>query len=68
MIQIELPPRPSVVQNFIGRRDTLEAMFRTHITEPATGLQVPPTTVLYGIGGSGKTQTALKFALDFETS
>lgn len=66
VLQIELPPRPSVVQGFIGRKDVLDAMHRTHIAERSTGLQNPPITVLYGIGGSGKTQTALKFALDFE--
>ena len=67
IIEIALKPRPSLVQNFIGRRDILDAMVHTHITSRSTDLTTPAITVLSGLGGSGKTQTALKFALEFET-
>jgi Holliday junction resolvasome RuvABC ATP-dependent DNA helicase subunit len=67
IIEIALKPRPSLVQNFIGRRNILDAMHRTHITSRSADLTTPAITVLSGLGGSGKTQTALKFALEFET-
>ena len=67
IIEIALKPRPSLVQNFIGRRDILDAMHRTNITSRSADLTTPAITVLSGLGGSGKTQTALKFALEFET-
>lgn len=66
LVEITLKPRPSLVSNFIGREDILGAMHRTHISNRSTELQTPTITVLSGIGGSGKTQAALKFALDFE--
>jgi signal recognition particle GTPase len=66
VIEITLKPRPSVVKNFVGRTDILEAMGRTHLTERSTKSQDPAITVLSGLGGAGKTQTALKFALEFE--
>ena len=66
MIGIALKPRPSLVKNFVGREDILESMRRTHLTERSTDSQDPAVTVLYGLGGAGKTQTALKFALEFE--
>ena len=65
--EIVLKPRPSLVQNFVGRRDILDAMHHTHITSRSAYLTTPAITVLSGLGGSGKTQTALKFALEFET-
>ena len=65
--EIALKPRPSLVQDFVGRRDILDAMHRTHITSRSADLTTPAITVLSGLGGSGKTQTALKFALEFET-
>ncbi len=67
IIEIALKPRPSLVQNFVGRRDILDAMDRTHIASRSADLTTPAITVLSGLGGSGKTQTALKFALEFET-
>jgi signal recognition particle GTPase len=67
VIEVALKPRPSLVPNFIGRRDVLDAMHRTHITDRSAHLTTPAITVLSGLGGSGKTQTALKFALEFET-
>ncbi len=66
VIDVALKPRPSVVKNFVGREDILEAMRRTHLTERSTKSQDPAITVLSGLGGAGKTQTALKFALEFE--
>jgi signal recognition particle GTPase len=44
----------------------LEAMRQTHLTERSTGSQDSAVTVLFGLGGAGKTQTSLKFALEFE--
>jgi signal recognition particle GTPase len=61
-----LKPRPALVDNFIGREDVLEAMRQTHFTQRSTTSKKPVITVLYGLGGAGKTQTALKFALEFE--
>jgi Holliday junction resolvasome RuvABC ATP-dependent DNA helicase subunit len=66
VIEIALKPRPSLVQNFIGRENILQSMHRTHITNRAPNLRTPTITVLSGLGGSGKTQMALKFALEFE--
>jgi signal recognition particle GTPase len=66
VIGIALKPRPPLVKNFVGREDVLEAMRRTHLTERATNSQDAAVTVLFGLGGAGKTQTALKFALEFE--
>ena len=66
VIEIALKPRPLLVQNFIGREDILRSMHCTHITNRTPNLRTPAITVLSGLGGSGKTQTALKFALEFE--
>jgi signal recognition particle GTPase len=66
VIGITLKPRPSLVKNFVGREDILEAMRRTHLIERSINSQDSAVTVLSGLGGAGKTQTALKFALEFE--
>jgi hypothetical protein len=66
VIEIALKPRPSLVNNFIGREDVLENMRQNHFTPRSTGSRKPAITVLSGLGGAGKTQTALKFALEFE--
>jgi replication-associated recombination protein RarA len=66
VVEIALKPRPSLVDNFIGRRDVLEAMDRTHLTHRTINSKKSAISVLYGLGGAGKTQTALKFALEFE--
>jgi signal recognition particle GTPase len=66
VIEIALKPRPSLVDNFVGREDVLEAMYHTHLTRRSTASKKPAITVLSGLGGAGKTQTALKFALEFE--
>jgi signal recognition particle GTPase len=66
VVEVALKPRPSLVDNFIGRRDVLEAMHRAHLTNRPTNSNKSVISVLYGLGGAGKTQTALKFALEFE--
>jgi len=66
VVEIALKPRPSLVKNFVGRGDVLEAMHRTHLTNRPINSKEPAISVLHGLGGAGKTQTALKFALEFE--
>jgi Holliday junction resolvasome RuvABC ATP-dependent DNA helicase subunit len=66
VIKIQLKPRPSLVQNFVGREDILQAMRQTHFTDRSSELATPAITVLSGLGGSGKTQIALKFVQGFE--
>jgi Holliday junction resolvasome RuvABC ATP-dependent DNA helicase subunit len=61
-----MKPRPSLVRNFVGREDILEKMRQTHIEARSPDPGLPAITVLMGLGGSGKTQTALKFTLDYE--
>jgi len=68
VIEVRLKPRPSLVENFIGREDILNSLRRTHVTNRSSHLRTPAITVLSGLGGAGKTQTALKFALEFEES
>jgi hypothetical protein len=63
---IGLKPRPALVDNFVGREDVLEAMRQTHITQRPGHPKRSAITVLSGLGGAGKTQTALKFASEFE--
>jgi Holliday junction resolvasome RuvABC ATP-dependent DNA helicase subunit len=62
VIEIALKPRPSLVDNFIGREDVLEAMRLSHLTQRSTNSRKVVITVLSGLGGAGKTQMALKFA------
>ncbi|PVF99242.1 TPR-like protein [Serendipita vermifera] len=59
-------PRPPLVGGFVGRNDILEAMRTTHFETTSTRHNAPRVTVLTGLGGSGKTQIALKFASEFE--
>ena len=66
VIEVALKPRPSLVDNFVGREDVLSAMRQTHITQRSMTSKKPAITVLSGLGGAGKTQTALKFVLKFE--
>jgi Mrp family chromosome partitioning ATPase len=54
------------VDNFVGREDVLDAMRRIHLTQRSKNNKKSAITVLSGMGGAGKTQTALKFALEFE--
>ncbi|PVF92082.1 hypothetical protein CPB86DRAFT_239737, partial [Serendipita vermifera] len=59
-------PRPPLVDGFVGRSDILAAMRTTHFEGTSTRQNTPRLTVLTGLGGSGKTQIALKFASEFE--
>jgi hypothetical protein len=59
-------PRPPLVDGFVGRGDILEAMRHTHFGDLSSRRNMPKITVLTGLGGSGKTQIALKFASEFE--
>ncbi|KAG9023239.1 hypothetical protein FS842_005799, partial [Serendipita sp. 407] len=60
-------PRPALVSNFMGREGTLSNLHAVHL---GPGLhmrpQEPVVSVISGLGGSGKTQIALKFASEFE--
>jgi hypothetical protein len=58
-------PRPPLVEGFVGRADILDAMRRTHF-EDTSCLTTPRMTILTGLGGSGKSQIALRFAAEFE--
>ncbi|PVF99244.1 TPR-like protein [Serendipita vermifera] len=64
--KVMLKPRPPLVDGFVGRRDILDAMHRTHFEDGSAQRSMPRVTVLTGLGGSGKTQIALKFASEFE--
>ncbi|KAG8809787.1 hypothetical protein FRC17_003244 [Serendipita sp. 399] len=63
-----LKPRPRVVESFVGREDILASMFETHFGNDASSTRRdgPIVTVLAAMGGSGKTQIAVKFASMFE--
>ncbi|KAG8802011.1 hypothetical protein FRC17_006509, partial [Serendipita sp. 399] len=63
-----LKPRPRMVEDFVGREDILASMCATHFdTDKASCRRNGPIiTVLTAMGGSGKTQIALKFASMFE--
>ncbi|KAG8821065.1 hypothetical protein FRC17_009938 [Serendipita sp. 399] len=63
-----LKPRPRLVEDFIGREDILSSMHQTHFDNDGsrTRHNGPIVTVLTALGGSGKTQIAVKFASMFE--
>ncbi|KAG8834847.1 hypothetical protein FRC17_006779, partial [Serendipita sp. 399] len=63
-----LKPRPRVVETFVGRGDILASMCEAHFGNDASGTRRdgPIVTVLAAMGGSGKTQIAVKFASMFE--
>ncbi|KAG8822393.1 hypothetical protein FRC17_009571 [Serendipita sp. 399] len=63
-----LKPRPRLVEDFIGREDILSSMHQTHFDNDGsrTRHNGPIVTVLTALGGSGKTQIAVKFAAMFE--
>jgi hypothetical protein len=46
VIDVALKPRPSVVDNFVGRGDILEAERRTNRTQRSTVVKKPAITVL----------------------
>ncbi|KAG8834322.1 hypothetical protein FRC17_009161 [Serendipita sp. 399] len=60
-------PRPSLVSNFIGRDDILSGLYTAHLDSWSDDRsQEPVISILSGLGGSGKTQIALKLASEFE--
>jgi Holliday junction resolvasome RuvABC ATP-dependent DNA helicase subunit len=59
--------RPAVVPFFVGRQDILDRLHETHIQSKTNEGDYPTISVLIGLGGSGKTQIALRFAKHFET-
>ncbi|CAG7846115.1 SubName: Full=Uncharacterized protein {ECO:0000313/EMBL:CCA66819.1} [Serendipita indica DSM 11827] len=61
-----LKPRPSLVPYFIGRDVFLDALISTHFSNPLAHHSAF-ISVLVGLGGSGKTQLALRFALEYES-
>ena len=65
-VEITMKPRPSLVDNFVGREDILDALRTTQFGSRPLELNKPAVSVLMGLGGSGKTQIALKFALEYE--
>ncbi|PVF99230.1 TPR-like protein [Serendipita vermifera] len=66
LCKMALKPRPPLVDGFVGRDDILQAMRCDHFQLTPTRRNTPRVTVLTGLGGSGKTQIALKFASAFE--
>ncbi|PVF92051.1 TPR-like protein [Serendipita vermifera] len=64
--KVNLKSCPPVVKEFIGRNDILERMRRTHFENTNPQQDTPRVTVLTGLGGSGKTQIAVKFASEFK--
>ncbi|KAG8793400.1 hypothetical protein FRC16_010962, partial [Serendipita sp. 398] len=63
-----LKPRPRKVKHFVGRKDILGSMCETHFGDEnsISHDDSPVTTILIGMGGSGKTQIAVSFASLFE--
>jgi hypothetical protein len=59
-------PRPAVVPFFKGRRDILDKLEKVHLSKGLLPPNLPTISVLTGLGGSGKTQIALKFAQEYE--
>ena len=66
VLDIEVAPRPSIVPNFVGRVDVLAKLRHCHLEDNRSTERRPRISVLAGIGGAGKTQCALKFALEYE--
>ncbi|KAG8845552.1 hypothetical protein FRB91_001665 [Serendipita sp. 411] len=63
-----LKPRPRKARDFVGRKDILDSMCKTHFDNDNSSLHDdgPIVSVLTGMGGSGKTQIAVNFASLFE--
>jgi hypothetical protein len=59
-------PRPAIVPFFKGRRDILDKLEKIHLSKGRVSPNSPTISVLTGLGGSGKTQIALKFAQEYE--
>lgn len=61
------PPPPSISRNFVGRKDLIDNLLTYHLKPlPATHL-VHWITVLWGIGGIGKTQMSIKLWEEFKS-
>ncbi|KAG8807706.1 hypothetical protein FRC17_004303, partial [Serendipita sp. 399] len=58
--------RPPLCPEFTGREDILMSLQRDHMGPPSFRSHYPNISVLSGMGGSGKTQIALKFASEYE--
>lgn len=59
-------PRPSLVPYFVGREEILDSLRQLHFYELVAESRMPVVSVLRGLGGSGKTQIALKLVPEFE--
>jgi replication-associated recombination protein RarA len=67
-VELAYRQRPAVVPFFIGRQDILDRLQESHIKRTLNEGEESNVSVLTGLGGSGKTQIALQFAKQFETS
>lgn len=56
------PPPPSLSKNFVGRSNLVQAILEYHLTPLPPTTSGHWTTVLYGLGGIGKTQLAIKIS------
>ncbi|CAG8684129.1 7226_t:CDS:2, partial [Acaulospora colombiana] len=65
-VEIKYRQRPGVVTFFVGRQDIIDRLYETHIRNAVPEGDYPTISVLTGLGGSGKTQIALRFAKQFE--
>jgi Cdc6-like AAA superfamily ATPase len=62
---VSIRQRHAVTQLFKGRQSSLERMSE-YFSERGDGSHPRREFLLYGVGGCGKTQIALKFVDDFE--
>ncbi|KAG8859847.1 hypothetical protein FRC20_011775 [Serendipita sp. 405] len=67
-VEMSFKPRPSLTRNFVGRDDILDKLYEMHFSGERSSQGVSTLmSILTGLGGSGKTQIALKFALEYES-
>ncbi|PVF90753.1 hypothetical protein CPB86DRAFT_593275, partial [Serendipita vermifera] len=66
-VGVKYRQRPGVAPFFVGRQDILDHLHETNLRKPSPEDDHPVISVLTGLGGSGKTQIALRFAKDLET-
>jgi hypothetical protein len=66
VVEMGLKPRLSSVVFFVGQKDVLDSLLSAHIKDSPLRSDGPAISALAGLGGSGKTQISLKFALDYE--
>jgi Cdc6-like AAA superfamily ATPase len=60
MLETTFPPPPALSNYFVGRSDLVENILAYHESPLPSTSSGHWTTVLYGIGGIGKTQLATK--------